>query len=142
MRTDRPDVLRNPMGVSHKDSLKKPDRNFDSPERFGDKSDDTVVDAGSTKDVAVENYKRGKLKLHFHIRIRGFGEYCIVLKGLLDRGIRNQDIAPALKGSSSRDRLRHGDQLVFIFRVQFLKQPENTVIRIRSLVRLQVANYC
>jgi|HubBroStandDraft_6_1064221.scaffolds.fasta_scaffold320191_3 hypothetical protein len=139
---DRPDVLPNPVGATHKDSLKESDRGFDSPKGLRDESDDAVVAARGSNSVWIENYKRGNLKFHFHVRVSGFGEYCVMLEGCDHRIVGDQHLSFTADGLKAQKRFRHGDQLVFVSRVQFLKQPKRMMIRIGSLVRLQIADQC
>jgi hypothetical protein len=97
----------------------------------------------------LESYvKRGEVAPHFHIFVRDIrrnidlGDYCIVLKRAMpkskQRRVRMADEDYRLFGYG----LRHSEQLVFISGIKVVQQPEGVARRVRSVIRLQLAQFC
>src|SRR5271166_1858516 len=101
---------------------------------------------GVADDSALEQYCRGKLDFHFHIWIVRSGnlyKYCVRLN-FADSILRNSGGIKAADGVLRRicDGLAHGDEFVFVSRVQFLQEPQRMSLWIRSIVRLKLADFC
>lgn len=71
------------MGIGRDEFVEIADNSLDICVRLFEASDDRVSVVRVPHNAALENYARGKLNFHVHLIIREFGEYCIVIEGLL-----------------------------------------------------------
>jgi len=77
-----------------------------------------------TDKSTLKLYAKGKLEFHIHARfwrVSVFNDYRAILDVALDGLVRDQHLPRATKVSGARYHFGHGDQLVFISRVQFLR---------------------
>lgn len=154
MCPDRPDVLAGePIGVVNDKLLEAPCYIVDCLQDLSKGVADETI-SGCLDDSPFKRYVEGKLSLHLHLRIstiRGqndLGKYCVLFASGLgkinvkledgNRAVHNVDAYTGTLGH----RCGHSEQLMFVSRVQFLKRPEQTAYRIRSSVRLQLADFC
>ena len=127
------------MRVCDEKPLEIQDYYFDSVEDFIKALANFKIFAITDKST-LKLYAKGKLEFHIHARfwrVSVFNDYRAILDVALDGLVRDQHLPRATKVSGARYHCGHGDQLVFISRVQFLKEPENCALWIRSRIWLQ-----
>ncbi len=149
MVPDRPDGSGNPRGIVLNQSLEMPEYTVDGIDDLT-KATAYGIDCGGPGNVTIERYVEGEVGFHFHIfvwdadRDRHLGNYCIRLKWPIDDSSREDTSIGAARPDRTliRKNLGCGEQLVFISRVKFLKEPESLCLWIRSEVRLQLVDFC
>jgi hypothetical protein len=148
---DRPEVLtRNPVGIADEKRLEESDYVIDSSQDLSKAVSDGII-LDWIDDSPFKRYVEGKLCIHFHFRIcntenlKDLGDYCVLLNSDIQRDndsrvVGNQARMGDADTSYSAHGCGHGEELVLISRIQFLKNPERVKLRIRSIVRLQLNN--
>src|ERR1039457_783333 len=141
---DRPDVLSNPARIRGDQFLELGDHVYDSVDDLMDVIADGKVSI-LAKYSTFKCYVEKRLCIHFHFglwRSDGklyLGDYCAIIQG----AVTNPNlcsVAARTEAGAATMGLSHGEELVFISGVQFLKEPEMIVLRLRSLIRLNSAN--
>jgi hypothetical protein len=102
----------------------------------------------SSDDSLFERYIKGYVIPHFHVLIWDVkrnvdvGDYCIVIKRALPKSeewpIGAGEVDYRLFGYG----LRHSEQLMFVSCIKVVQQPKGMKFRVRSVIRLQLAQFC
>src|SRR5208283_5337733 len=141
--------LRNPSRIADDELIEPADDILDGI----DDSGELLLNAASASksaDSFLEGYIEHDRCFHFHFGLqsasgeRDFGQYCAIFEAALAKqpdlprsipsGLYTETCAP-------RKAICHGEQLMFISRVQFFKEPEGLHLRIRSHVWLAPSDF-
>lgn len=126
---------------------------FDVPTDVG-KGAENVLALGWP--LIAKSYMRGRLEIHLHFRLvePEIAEYCVLLKGLEEVNLRALDdarvhdegtastaLAPAV-GNARAHGPHHAQTLVPVYAGEFVEEEEGMLIRVTTLVRLQLLDSC
>lgn len=155
MRPDRPDDSGSggqPVGIGIEQPFEVPECLLNCPDDFSKAVKNGIISSAGDY-PPLKRYLEGKLSIHLHFIIhdrkgeQSLGDYCILLESkfredYLRRG--GHLFEPSAHPDTQTHGVRggHGEQLVFVVRVQFLENPKITIFRVRSRIRLQLAEFC